>query len=93
MKKVLLACLFVAAFSIQIEVQENSEFKQETIEFIEITGAGAAFESAIDQIGMRWYQQKMKKRTQKKLWRLWMLYMVKWLDFTWGSLQEMRLKN
>lgn len=53
MKKVLLTCLLLAAFSIQIQAQDdNSEFKKETIEFIKLTGAGNAFDSAIDQIGM-----------------------------------------
>ncbi|SFZ90085.1 hypothetical protein SAMN05428642_101732 [Flaviramulus basaltis] len=51
MKKVLLACLFVLAISTQVIAQENSEFKKETVEFLKLTGAGTAFESAIDQIG------------------------------------------
>lgn len=51
MKKVLLVCLFMAATATQIQAQENSEFKNETIEFIKLTGAGAAFENAIAQIG------------------------------------------
>lgn len=51
MKKVLLLCLLSAAFILQIEAQENSEFKNETIEFLKLTGAGAAFENAIAQIG------------------------------------------
>ncbi len=53
MKKVILACLFIAAFSIKVQAQDNPEFKKETIEFIKITGAGAAFDNAIDQIGMQ----------------------------------------
>jgi hypothetical protein len=51
MKKVLLGCLFVLAVSSQVKAQENSEFKTETVEFLKLTGAGAAFENAIDQIG------------------------------------------
>ena len=50
MKKILLACLFIVAVS-QSQAQDNSTFKSETIEFIKITGAAAAFENAIDQIG------------------------------------------
>lgn len=49
MKKILLVSLFMVAMATQ--AQENSEFKTETIEFIKLTGAGKAFEAAIDQIG------------------------------------------
>ena len=51
MKKVLLVCLFVLAVAVQVEAQENSDFKNETVEFLKLTGAGAAFENAIEQIG------------------------------------------
>ncbi len=51
MRKVLLVSLFMLAVTAQSQEQNNSEFKQETIEFIKLTGAGAAFEKAIDQIG------------------------------------------
>jgi len=52
MKKVLFTCLFMAIFVVQVQAQaDDTEFKKETIEFIKITGAGAAFENAIDQIG------------------------------------------
>ncbi len=49
MKKILLVCLLMVAMSTQ--AQDDSEFKKETIEFIKLTGAGAAFEKGIDQIG------------------------------------------
>ena len=49
MQKILLLCVFMVAVATQ--AQENTEFKAETIEFIKLTGAGKAFESAIDQIG------------------------------------------
>lgn len=51
MKKVLLVCAFVLAISTQLQAQDNSEFKKETVEFLKLTGAGEAFESAIEQIG------------------------------------------
>lgn len=52
MKKVLFACLFIVATATQVQAQEdNLEFKNETIEFIKLTGATAAFENAISQIG------------------------------------------
>ncbi|MFD0834715.1 DUF2059 domain-containing protein [Mariniflexile aquimaris] len=50
MKKILLVCLFVFAIT-QTQAQESTEFKSQTIEFIKLTGAVKAFESAIDQIG------------------------------------------
>ncbi|ULC59769.1 DUF2059 domain-containing protein [Flaviramulus sp. BrNp1-15] len=51
MRKVLLACLFALVTVVQVNAQENTEFKNETVEFLKLTGAGAAFENAIDQIG------------------------------------------
>lgn len=49
MKKVLpILLLFV---TIVTYAQDTSEFKKETIEFIKLTGSGAAFDNAIDQIG------------------------------------------
>ena len=50
MKKILVACLFLTVVSFT-QAQENSEYKNETIEFLKTTGAGAAFENAITQIG------------------------------------------
>ncbi len=49
MKKILLVCFFMVAIATQ--AQDNTDFKNETIEFIKLTGAGAAFENAIAQIG------------------------------------------
>ena len=51
MRKVLLVGLFVIAITFKTQAQENTEFKKETVEFIKLTGAGAAFENAIAQIG------------------------------------------
>lgn len=50
MKRVLLLCFFLC--SITLYAQENTTFKNNTIEFIKLTGSGAAFESAITQIGI-----------------------------------------
>lgn len=49
MKKVLLVCLFM--FAVASQAQDNADFKNETVEFIKITGAASAFENAIAQIG------------------------------------------
>jgi hypothetical protein len=51
MRKYLLVCAFVLAVSIQVNAQDNTDFKKETVEFIKLTGAGSAFENAIAQIG------------------------------------------
>jgi hypothetical protein len=51
MKKTLLVCLFTAVIVPQIQAQDDLEFKKETVEFIKLTGAGAAFENAIAQLG------------------------------------------
>ena len=50
MKKVVL--VFALLLAVTTQAQDNSEFEKETIEFIKLTGAGAAFESGINQIGM-----------------------------------------
>ncbi len=49
MKKILFVSMLM--LTIAVKAQDNSEFKNVTIEFIKLTGAGAAFESAIAQIG------------------------------------------
>jgi uncharacterized protein len=49
MKKILLVCMFIVA--ITTNAQDSSDFKNETIEFLKLTGAGTAFENAIAQIG------------------------------------------
>lgn len=50
MKKVVL--VFTLLFAVVTQAQDNPEFEKETIEFIKLTGAGAAFESGINQLGM-----------------------------------------
>lgn len=50
MKKLLLVSMFLVA--VVTQAQETSDFKTETIEFIKLTGAGAAFDNAISQIGL-----------------------------------------
>lgn len=47
-KAILVLFLFIISLA---QAQETSEFKKETIEFIKLTGSGAAFDSAITQIG------------------------------------------
>ncbi|PKQ45736.1 DUF2059 domain-containing protein [Confluentibacter flavum] len=49
MKKVLLLLFLFAP--VLTQAQDTSEFKKETIEFIKLTGSGAAFDNAISQIG------------------------------------------
>ncbi|TWO33961.1 DUF2059 domain-containing protein [Seonamhaeicola sediminis] len=44
--------VFALIFTLVLQAQDSEEFKNETIEFIKLTGSGAAFENAIDQLGM-----------------------------------------
>ncbi|RED48917.1 DUF2059 domain-containing protein [Seonamhaeicola aphaedonensis] len=50
MKKTIL--VFALIFTLFLQAQDSEDFKIETIEFIKLTGSGAAFENAIDQLGM-----------------------------------------
>jgi uncharacterized protein len=63
MKKILLVCMFIVA--IATNAQDTSDFKNETIEFIKLTGAGAAFENAIAQIGAGVSQENMEAYTNE----------------------------
>lgn len=65
MKKLLLVCLFMIATANQINAQNDLEFKKETIEFIKLTGAGAAFENAIAQIGFKVSEANKKAYTEE----------------------------
>lgn len=49
MKKTIFVLLFLITAVAQ--AQDTSDFKKETIEFIKLTGSGAAFDDAISQIG------------------------------------------
>ncbi len=51
MKKLVLVSVFILAVLATVKAQETSEFKTETIAFIKLTGAGDAFNDAINQIG------------------------------------------
>ncbi len=50
MKKITLLIVLLLTLSIHAQ-QDQSEFKKETITFLKLTGAGAAFEDAITQLG------------------------------------------
>ena len=63
MKKVLLVGLFM--LTIATQAQEQSDFKKQTIEFIKITGAGAAFETAISQLGMMVSEENKEAYTKE----------------------------
>ncbi len=49
MKQLLLT--FALLFAITINAQEDDSYKAETVEFLKLTGATKAFDSAIDQLG------------------------------------------
>jgi len=63
MKKLICIGLFILTLATQ--AQEQSDFKKETIEFIKITGAGSAFETAIEQLGMMVAAEKKEAYTQE----------------------------
>jgi len=63
MKKILLACFFMVALNAQ--AQDNTDYKRETVEFLKITGAGAAFENAIAQIGAGVSEENKDAYTQE----------------------------
>ena len=65
MKKIALICLLMTLFSFQMQAQDNSDFKKETIEFIKITGAASAFENAISQIGTMVSEDKKESYTKE----------------------------
>ncbi|MFD2724801.1 DUF2059 domain-containing protein [Hyunsoonleella rubra] len=63
MKNSLLALVFI--FTLSITAQESTDFKSETIEFIKITGATKAFESAIGQLGAMVPEEKKEAYTKE----------------------------
>jgi hypothetical protein len=65
MKKVLFVCLFMVAFAAKSNAQDDSGFKEETIEFIKLTGAGSAFEGAIAQLGMMVSEENKEAYTKE----------------------------
>lgn len=73
MKKILLMCMFLTAITVKAQ-EENTAFKSETIEFIKLTGAGAAFDDAIAQIGYNISEEKKADYTKEALATLDALY-------------------
>lgn len=65
MKRILLVCLFAIAITTQLNAQDNTEFKKETVEFLKLTGTGAAFEDAIAQIGAMVPAEKKEAYTKE----------------------------
>ncbi len=49
-KRILLICFFVAAIPF-VKAQKSSDFKSDTVNFLKLTGAGAAFEQVVTQMG------------------------------------------
>lgn len=91
MKRLLL--LFLLVFTISMNAQEDESFKEETIEFIKLTGATKAFDSAIEQLGSMVSQENKtayKKEAEGTLDALYEemaeLYMS---EFTRAEIQEL----
>ena len=72
MKKLLFVITFI--FTLSIQAQDNSEFKAQTIEFIKLTGAGDAFDNAIEQIGAMVPEDKKEAYTKEAIGTLDGLY-------------------
>lgn len=67
MKKVLLVSALFVAMVLQTQAQDSADYKNETIEFLKLTGAGSAFVNAIDQIGALVPEEKKEAyRTEAK---------------------------
>lgn len=64
MKKSIFVLLFLV--NTVIQAQDTSDFKKETIEFIKLTGSGAAFNDAISQIGTMMVSEANKEAYQKE---------------------------
>ncbi|XCF06537.1 DUF2059 domain-containing protein [Tamlana crocina] len=65
MKKLLLLYGFLVFAITQVQAQDHSDFKNETIEFLKLTGAGDAFVNAIDQIGVMVSADKKEAYTKE----------------------------
>ena len=55
----------MVAFAAKSNAQDDSGFKEETIEFIKLTGAGSAFEGAIAQLGMMVSEENKEAYTKE----------------------------
>jgi len=63
MKKLFLAMALLVAVATQ--AQDNTDFKNETIKFLKLSGATSAFDSAISQIGMNVPADKKEAYTKE----------------------------
>ncbi len=82
MKKLFFTLAFICAITIQ--AQDTSKFKQQTIEFIKLTGTAAAFDSAISQLGMQVPETKMDAYKQEANGTL---------DDLYGKIAELYMKE
>ncbi|NJX14058.1 DUF2059 domain-containing protein [Tamlana crocina] len=65
MKKLLVLYGFLVFATTQVQAQDHSDFKSETVEFLKLTGAGDAFVNAIDQIGTMVPSDKKEAYTEE----------------------------
>ncbi|MEW4922404.1 DUF2059 domain-containing protein [Algibacter sp. 2305UL17-15] len=91
MKNLVLAFVLLSAISIQ--AQDTSEFKTETIEFIQLTGATKAFDEAINQIGAMVSEENKEAYTKEAKATLTGLYAkmseLYMAEFTRDEIQEL----
>ncbi|MFD0990570.1 DUF2059 domain-containing protein [Mariniflexile jejuense] len=92
MKKILLIGIFLTVLTVKAQ-EENTVFKTETIEFIKLTGAGAAFDDAIAQIGFKVSEEKKADYTKEALATLDALYdkmaVLYMAEFTQNEIKEL----
>ncbi len=82
MKNLLIAIALICTISIQ--AQDNTEFKEQTIEFIKLTGTAAAFDAAISTLGTS--VPDAKKEDYKK-------EAMGTLDELYGKIAELYMKE
>ncbi|MFG6685372.1 DUF2059 domain-containing protein [Mariniflexile sp. HNIBRBA6329] len=90
MKKILFVSIFMVAMATQ--AQENADFKTETVEFLKLTGAGKAFESAIDQIGYNVPEANKEVYTKEAMGTLDALY-AKMADLYMSEFTQSEIKE
>lgn len=64
MKNLLVLCAFLLTITVKAQ-EETTQFKSQTIEFIKLTGAVAAFDDAISQIGFKVSEDKKAAYTKE----------------------------
>ncbi|GAA4280175.1 DUF2059 domain-containing protein [Gaetbulibacter aestuarii] len=93
MKTFLLAGLMFLGLTLNLNAQSDDSYKQETIEFIKLTGATKAFQNAIAQIGQMVPEDKKVDYTAEAEGTLDDLYSkmadIYMAEFTQGEIEQL----